>query len=147
MTSMMGVDNESDFAQGLRAYSDAVASALGIGLEACAFDLDAPASVYVAIDWRLDRFPGRDLALLWDERHGWAAAVEASCGEDLVVIAYSGGPEIVQDPQQVVRFLTALRADDRTLLQLDPPGFRRPGNHEELVEPLAHYRFSEWAAL
>ncbi|MGV9301451.1 DUF6292 family protein, partial [Amycolatopsis sp. NPDC003676] len=30
---------------------------------------------YVALDGHLPAYPGRDVALLWDEIHGWAAAV------------------------------------------------------------------------
>jgi hypothetical protein len=135
----MGADVEHDFGRDLRGYSAAVAAALGIGLEACAFDLDTPATVYVAIDRRLDRFPDRDLALLWDERHGWAVVLEAPGHDDLVVLAYLGGPEIVPDPCEVVTFLAAPRAGDNTLGRPDPPDFREAGNHGELLERLAHH--------
>jgi hypothetical protein len=133
------VDVEHHFARGLRAYLDSVASALGVGLESCTVDLDVPASAYVALDWRLGRFPDRDLALLWDERHGWAAAVEAPCGEDLVVLGYLG-TEVAPDPRHVVRFLAALRAEDHTLGRPDPPRFREPGAHHELLDTFSPYR-------
>jgi hypothetical protein len=136
----MGADVEQDFAQGLNEYAAAVASALGIGLEACVFDLDTPASVYVAIDWRPESFPPGDLALLWDERYGWAAAVEASRGEDLTVVAHIGGPALIPEPSEVVRFLADLRAGDHGAGRLDPSRFRDPGRHEELVELLGDYR-------
>jgi hypothetical protein len=139
VTSLMGADIEHDFGRDLRGYSAAMATALGIGLEACAFDLDTPATVYVAIDWRLDRFTDRDLALLWDERHGWAAVLEAPGRDDLVVLAYLGGDEIVPDPREVVKFLAALRAGDHTLGRPDPPDFREAGNHGELLERLARH--------
>jgi hypothetical protein len=136
------VDIEQNFARGLSDYLDAVSSKLGIGLESCAVDLDVPASAYVALDWRLSGFPHLDLALLWDEQHGWAAAVEAPRGEELTELAYLGGTEIVPDPRHVVRFLAALRAGDDTLGQRDTPGFREAGDHEELLEQLARYRRS-----
>jgi hypothetical protein len=135
----MGADVEHDFGRDLRGYSAAMATALGIGLESCVFDLDTPATVYVAIDWRLDRFPDRDLALLWDERHGWAAVLEAPGRDDLVVLAYLGGDEIVPDPREVVKFLAALRAGDHTMGRPDPPGFRAAGDHGELLERLARH--------
>ncbi|WP_311771488.1 DUF6292 family protein [Actinophytocola algeriensis] len=30
------------------------------------------------------------MALLWEERHGWSAAIETHSGEDLLVVAYLG---------------------------------------------------------
>jgi hypothetical protein len=135
----MGADIEHEFARDLQGYSAAVAAALGIGLEACAFDLDIPATVYIAIDWRLDRFPDRDLALLWDERHGWAAGLEVPGRDHLVVLAYMGGPHIIPAPAEVVKFLAAQRAGENTLGRPDPPDFRKAGNHAELVEWLANY--------
>ncbi|AXB42062.1 DUF6292 family protein [Amycolatopsis albispora] len=136
MSSLIDSDVEYRFNRGLRGYLEAVTSALGIGLESCTVDLDTPVSAYIAIDWRLARFPGRDVALIWDEQHGWAATIEAGCGEDVIVLAYLGGDEVLPDPRQVVRFLAALRADDHSLGQPDPPGIRQPGNHDELLDRL-----------
>uniref|UniRef100_UPI0035E4303C DUF6292 family protein n=1 Tax=Amycolatopsis pithecellobii TaxID=664692 RepID=UPI0035E4303C len=65
-----------------------VTDALGIGLESCTVDHDSPVSAYVALDGRLPHYPDRDVALLWDERHGWAAAIETHSGEDLIVLRY-----------------------------------------------------------
>lgn len=139
------VDFDSDveryFSAGLLGYLDAVASALGVGLESCAVDLDVPASGYVALDWRLGRFPGRDLALLWDERHGWSAAVDEAGDEDLIMVAYLGGDEVVPAPRAVMRFLAALRAEDHAFGRPDPPTFRRAGDHRGLLDRLArHHR-------
>ncbi|MGA6162125.1 DUF6292 family protein [Amycolatopsis magusensis] len=135
MSSLIDSDVEYRFTRGLRGYLEAVTSALGIGLESCTVDLDTPVSAYIAIDWRLGRFPGRDVALIWDEQHGWAVTIEAGCGEDVIVLAYLGG-EVLPDPRAVVRFLAALRADDHSLGQPDPPGLRVPGRHHELLEGL-----------
>jgi hypothetical protein len=101
------VDTPESFARGLRGYVDEVARAVGVGLESCAIDPYPPASVYVALDTKLAGFPGRDLALLWDERFGWSAAVETHSGEDLIVIAYRGG-ELLPDPSDVAAFVAAL---------------------------------------
>ena len=109
------------FHQSLRAYIAKVARALGVGLESCAFDLDVPVSAYLALDTRLDRFPDRDLALLWDEVHGWAAAIEASCGEDVIVLSYAG-EEILPVPGAVVRFVRAVRDGDHSIGRPNPQG-------------------------
>ncbi len=94
------------------AYLAEVTHALGIGLESCTVDHDSPVSAYVALDERLPSHPGRDVALLWDEIHGWAAAVETHSGEDLIILRYLGGKTIAPPPAQVARFVTALREDD-----------------------------------
>jgi hypothetical protein len=136
LSSQVDYDLEFWFQEGLRAYLGSVARALGFGIESCTVDVDVPVSAYVAVDWRLRRFPDRDVALLWDEVHGWAVAVEASCGEDVIVLAYLGGEEILPEPRAVVRFLAGLRAGDLTA---DPgsPVLRRAGRHEELLALLA----------
>lgn len=36
---------------------------------------EPPANAYVALDERLPGFPDHDVALLWDERSGWSAAI------------------------------------------------------------------------
>jgi hypothetical protein len=128
------VDIEHNFSRGLHGYLSAVTSALGIGLESCTVDLDLPASAYVALDMRLDRFPGRDLALLWNERNGWSVAVETHRGEDLIALSYLGGAEVVPQPREVAKFLAAVLAGDHTVGQPGSPELREPGDHRELVE-------------
>jgi hypothetical protein len=130
---LIDTDLEFWFQRGLRAYLGEVAGALGLGLESCTVDVDVPVSAYVAVDGRLRRFPDRDVALLWDEVHGWAVAVEAACGEEMIVLAYLGGADILPPPRAIVRFLAALRAGD---LEPDGPGtpvLRRAGSHQELL--------------
>ena len=124
MSSLIDSDVEYRFNRGLRGYLQAVTAALGIGLESCTVDLDTPVSAYVAIDWRLTRFPGRDVALIWDEQHGWAATIEAGCGEDVIVLAYLGGDDVLPDPRHVVRFMAALR---RTTIRWASPIRRASG--------------------
>jgi hypothetical protein len=75
----------------LLGYFEPVCDAVGVGLESCVLDLDHPVSAYIALDCRLDRYPDRDLALVWDERHGWALAMETHSGEDLIVVRYLAG--------------------------------------------------------
>src|SRR5919198_1460791 len=49
-----------------------------------------PASVYLALDRQLDEFPGCDVALLWDERHGWSLAVESPDSGAVRMVTYLG---------------------------------------------------------
>ena len=133
MSGLIDTDLEFWFQRGLRAYLGEVARALGFGLESCTVDVDVPVSAYLAVDWRLRRFPERDVALLWDEVHGWAVAVEAACGEEMIVLSYLGGADVLPRPQEVVRFLTALRAGVREPAGPGSPVLRRAGRHQELV--------------
>ncbi|WP_329047082.1 DUF6292 family protein [Amycolatopsis sp. NBC_01488] len=128
-----GRDTEFSFERGLRGYVAAVARGVGVGLESCTLDAGTPAVAYIALDWRLSRFPDHDLALVWDETHGWAAAVEDADGA--TVLSYLGG-EVLPEPRAVVRFLAALRADDPEAGTLEAPALRAPGAHEELLGAL-----------
>lgn len=130
-----GRDTEFSFERRLRGYLGAVARAVGVGPESCTIDLDTPVSAYVALDWRLRRVPGHDLALVWDEVRGWAAALEDT-GGDAVVLAYLGG-EVLPEPRAVVRFLADVRADDPAAGLLEAPVLREAGHHEELLDALA----------
>ncbi|MCE6995469.1 DUF6292 family protein [Saccharothrix sp. S26] len=47
-------------------------------------------TAYLELDGRLPGFPDREVALLWDDRGGWAAAVETHIGEDLILQAWFG---------------------------------------------------------
>ena len=96
-------------------YLSEVTAELGIGLESCVLDHDIPVSAYIALDVRLPHYPGRDVALLWDERYGWSVAIETHSGEDLIVLRYLGGDSVIPAPQSVARFVAAVEADDHAL--------------------------------
>jgi hypothetical protein len=113
-------------------YLADVAAALGIGLESCTIDHDTPVSAYVALDEHLPGYPDRDMALLWDEVHGWAAAIETNSGEDLIVLRYLGESTVVPPPDRLARFVSALREDDHSLERLDPPVVRNAAGLAEL---------------
>lgn len=117
----------------LLGYLRDVTAELGIGLESCTIDHDSPVSAYVALDTRLPHYPGRDLALLWDEERGWAAAIETHSGEDLIVLRYLGGATIAPSPRRVARFVTALHEDDHTVGRPDPAELRSAGDDRELA--------------
>jgi Family of unknown function (DUF6292) len=122
MTELLDATIDTDpfaFSRGLRGYLAGVAGALGVGLESCAIDPGAPASAYIALDQRVEQYPDRDLALLWDERYGWSAAVETHSGEDLIVLTYFGGDPL-PPPATVVRLVAAIR-DGKQVGRLTPP--------------------------
>jgi Family of unknown function (DUF6292) len=127
-----GRDTEFSFERRLRGYVGAVARAVGVGLESCTLDVGTPAAAYIALDWRLTRFPEHDLALVWDEVHGWAAAIEDATGEAATTLAYLGG-DVFAEPRAVVRFLAAVRADDPGAGRLEAPVLREAGDHEQLL--------------
>lgn len=101
------VDDYDSHSRGLRAYVASVAARLGIGMESCCLDTGRPSQAYVALDHRLDQFPGRDLALVWDEDTGWTAALDARDGEEMVVVSRLYG-DVLPDPLTVARFVTSL---------------------------------------
>lgn len=107
----------------LRAYLAVVADALGVPPKSTCAMPGPPASAYIALDEDLPGFPDRDLALLWEDTQGWAAAIETHSGEDVIVVAYLG-KEVVPAPREVVAFLRDLLADAHPG-QLEPPNFER----------------------
>ncbi|WIY00185.1 DUF6292 family protein [Amycolatopsis mongoliensis] len=127
-----GRDIEYHFARGLRAYLGRVARAVGVGFESCSLDLHVPTSGYVAIERELPDRPGLDLALIWDEVHGWSAVTEPAGGGAPQVLAYLGGAEVLPPPPAVARFVDRLPVAGPAR----PPVFRAPGHHEDLVDRL-----------
>jgi hypothetical protein len=84
------LDFDDRVARGLQHYTRQVEHALGLRGECSYTQADEPASAYIALDERLAAYPDRDVALLWDERHGWSAALEDHRSSDLLVVAYLG---------------------------------------------------------
>ena len=123
----------------LWSYLADVTRALGIGLESCTVDHDTPVSAYVALDGHLPAYPDRDVALLWDEIHGWAAAIETHSGEDLIVIRYLGGPSVAPPASRVAEFAAAVRDDDHRIGCLAPPEIRTLGTRADLDAVLRDY--------
>ncbi|GAB2769279.1 DUF6292 family protein [Amycolatopsis magusensis] len=83
---MLGVDFAETEVNELRRYVRMVAGALG--QQGDSFYVQAtPLAAYLALDGRLAAFPDRDVALIWDEQHGWALALETEGNEDPVVIS------------------------------------------------------------
>jgi hypothetical protein len=127
---------EPRFQRALRGYLDAVARKLGVGLESCTLDKDLPTSAYLAVDRRLPEFPDRDLAMLWDEVHGWAVAIETHSGEDLIVVSYLDTDTVTPPPGLVARFLHEV-TDGRSRLGRPEPAVQRvAGEHQNLIRDL-----------
>ncbi|MFB9689255.1 DUF6292 family protein [Amycolatopsis plumensis] len=122
-------------ARGLRQYLLAVAAKLNAPAWFC--EVDVPAGAYVALERRLARFPEHEVALLWDERDGWSAAVESSTGDEVIVLAYLG-EDVLPAPEAVVEFVTGLYGE-KYPGRPDPPDFRRPGTGDGFDERLAAY--------
>ncbi|WP_447008998.1 DUF6292 family protein [Saccharothrix sp. DSM 118769] len=81
----MGLDFDDTVTRALRRYARSVTSALGLGGDCWCVQDEHQVGIYLALDGRLGSHPGHDVALLWDERHGWSAVVETDGGEDVVV--------------------------------------------------------------
>lgn len=101
------VDDYDSYSRDLRAYVASVAARLGIGMESCCVDTSRPAQAYIALDDRLDQFPGRDLALLWDEDTGWIAALDPGGEQEMIIVSRLYG-DVSPEPSVVARFVTSL---------------------------------------
>lgn len=106
----MDVDFDDTAGLGLRRYVHLVTEALGMTGECSYVDVERPLEAYIALEGRLTGFPDWDLALLWNEDRGWAVAVEADSGEDLLVLAHKGG-DLVPPPQAVADWTRAFLRD------------------------------------
>ncbi|WP_406632640.1 DUF6292 family protein [Amycolatopsis sp. WGS_07] len=130
-------DDEYRLLCGMSAYLDAVSAAAAVGPESRTMDLDGPVSAYLALDGQLAAHPGRDTALVWDERHGWSFAIETHSGEDLLVIASLGG-ELLPSPDRVREFVRAVRARTQPAPPPAPPDLSR--DRADLIACLLGYR-------
>jgi hypothetical protein len=109
----MELDFDDTWTRRLRGYVRQVAGALGLSPQCCCVQGEQPSNAYVALDGQLPAFPGRDVALLWDERHGWSLAIETHSGEDLIVVEQHGG-EPRPAPRAVARWARSVLLGDRS---------------------------------
>ncbi|MEU6154334.1 DUF6292 family protein [Actinosynnema sp. NPDC047251] len=92
---------------GLRHYTARIAAAVGAGAEAAWCEwADAP-SAYIALDQRLPGHADGDVALIWAAERGWALAVEAGCGDDLLITASLDG-DVLPAPDTVATWFRAV---------------------------------------
>lgn len=124
-------------ARGLRRYVQLVAEAVGSGPNAWCCEVDARPTAYIAIEGRVPRYPGRDVALLWDARNGWAAGIETASTEDLIIVAYLGN-DVLPAPRLIARQVDELLAGAMVEVP-EPPYFRIRGADDGLGERLADY--------
>lgn len=110
------VDVEFDFddseARRVRRYVRDVVGGLGLRGDSSFVETEPRAAAYVALDGRLRDFPDHDVALLWDERTGWSAAVEDRLGELVEVARMDGEPRPAA--AAVVRWVVSLFRTERT---------------------------------
>lgn len=133
----MDLEFSSAAVRGLTGYVQRVATALGLSGHGFFVQTENPANAYLALDTRAPRFPTRDAALVWDEVHGWAAALERHSGEDLVILSYLGD-DVLPAPEVVAKFTHQVLAGifpDRTT----PTILRAAGDDDGLPARLARY--------
>jgi hypothetical protein len=106
----MDFDFDDTLARGLSCYVRLVTAALGLSGDCSYVHGGRPASAYLALDGSLPDFPGRDVALLWDEQRGWSIATETHSGEDPVVRA-SFGTDVLPLPRDVAQWAKLLLHD------------------------------------
>jgi hypothetical protein len=100
------LDFDDSAASRVRRYVRQVVTGLGLRGDSSFVETEPRAGAYVALDGRLPDFPDHDVALVWHEATGWAAAVEDRIG-DLVEIARMGG-DPRPAPAAVVRWVRGL---------------------------------------
>lgn len=108
----MNLDEDAPPAHGLRRYLELVGAAAGAGPDLVVWTMDVPATAYIPLEGRLPGFSELDVALVWDEQVGWAAAIEVDSGYDLIEVSYLAG-DVLPAPPAVGRFVTALVAGGR----------------------------------
>lgn len=134
-----GVDDDDieQAQRGLRQYVAEVATGLGIGVVATWCELADQGSAYLPLDQRIPGRADRDVALVWDERRGWAIGVETNSGEDLLIVAWQGGQPL-PPPHAVVRFAERVLSG-RGLGATHPP-FAGPDQVRAVRARLASYQ-------
>jgi hypothetical protein len=130
----MNLDCQSAAARGLRRYVRLVADALEPAVDRTAVHWIHPVRAEIALSGRLHWFPGRPVALTWDERDGWAIVLARCTTGSLTVLRYLGH-DILPAPQAVATFSGKVFGD-QFAGQYEPPRWGRP---DDLTERLAGY--------
>ena len=110
------LNSDSTALRALQHYVHRIADGLGVGPESAWCEMADKPNAYVALEHHRGR---ADLALVWDQRHGWAVVVEAHSGEDTPVLAYFG-PDPLPVPADVVAFANLVVAGE-SAGQKNPP--------------------------
>lgn len=104
---MLELDFDDSVTRSLRRYVRLVTRSVGLRGECSYVQADEVAHAYVALDGSLPSFPGHDVALLWDETHGWSAAVEQRSGGEPRVVARLDG-DVAPPPEAVAAWVRSL---------------------------------------
>lgn len=124
-------------ARGLRRYVRLVGELLELSGPSSYFQLEPPVTAYLALEGCTPDFPDHDVALLWDENRGWAAAIESQDGSEFITLSYLG-TDVLPPPQFVARFARQFLAGDSPG-RLDPPCVRSADTVDDLPRRLAGY--------
>jgi anti-anti-sigma factor len=93
----------------LRSYVYRIAAGLGLGPESAWYEVADQSTAYLALSDRLADAPGQDVALIWDDTHGWAIGTESGAGAELRVRARYGDDPLPA-PEDVVAFTKSVLA-------------------------------------
>ena len=104
----------------LREYASRVAVAAGSGPESTFSEVEPEPCVYIALSTPCAAYPGRDTALAWNQRCGWAVGLESSSDEDLFVLGYLG-PVILPSPSSVASFAAQVLSRRSAVRTGQPP--------------------------
>jgi Family of unknown function (DUF6292) len=141
LLSMLGLDDKAGesvaLGSGLAGYVRAVAAAVRVPMYGTGFEISDTATAYVGLRERWSRCPGRDLMLVWGERHGWYVALETEPIEAPVVLAYLGGTDLTPPPEVVAQFVVDVLAG-RLMLSIRPV-FPVDEHRGELAKRLSRY--------
>lgn len=138
----MDTDPHGKPGSGLGWYVRAVATELGVPADAADYELDEPATAYIALSQRCAAYRDLDLMLLWHEEHGWAVAVEALPTDPTIVLAYLGG-RVLPHPKAVAASVATVMNGESAGTS-DPIAFRRASDIDDLDDQLAAYAAANW---
>jgi hypothetical protein len=131
---MLELDFDDTLARGLQRYVRLVTWSVGLRGECSYVQVDDVAHAYIALDGTLPSFPDHDVALLWDEAHGWSAAVEHRSGGEPRVVARLAG-NVLPSPEAVAAWVRRLFRQEHLVESLEHP----PTRSGDLRERLAAY--------
>lgn len=141
---MLELDFDDTAARGLRRYVQLVSRSVGLRGEGSYTQADEVAHAYIALDGSLPSFPDHDVALLWDETHGWSAAVEQRSGGEPRVVARLAG-DVLPAPETVATWARSLFRQHRTTESPTPQRPRpRGGDLQQRLHEFA--RVSPWGS-
>jgi hypothetical protein len=135
---MLELDFDDSVARDLRRYVQLVTRSVGLHGECSYIQAEEVAHAYVALDGSLPSFPCRDVALLWDEIHGWSAAVEHRSGGEPQVVARLEG-DVLPPPEAVAAWTQSLFQQHQAVERREPGTPHLKSRIGDLQERLATF--------